>query len=538
MKYITFDRARLAAEVTSSGSSASGSGATITDSGYTNGYTIPGTGSQMTNHGGSGYQRYPLTSTGSFLISSNGHFVRVFINPDVHKIRLQIDATTVIELEYDTDFWQELDLFFFYTNHFAVGEKTISAYFIASPVYTSESSTHMIDEYLANHYGPLVSRCAFAVTFTDDNEMDIEPEDYPDWTEEMESEEGGGEEAVEQGDAFWDMNSDTIDDPTEETLPDIALGSGFNALYKVSNSAMSDLASWLWSTGLSDIYNKWKNGDPMNSIVDYYALPFAVSVSSVASHIVCGSCDSEVGAYKVLGQYQKIDCGAISLLECFGSYLDYAPLTKLSIFLPYIGIRNIDTDEVMGCSGISVKYMVDVTNGDFCAIVYLTKPAGRNNNDNGFSYPAYHFAGNMAYHIPWSGAARNAFMTGVLGMAPAAAGVGIGIAAGAAAPVVGGLVAAGAMAATLNKPTVQKGGSLSGSTGWMDNQKPFLIIDRPVQNRPATFAHDCGYILDVSKQVKDCSGFTKYSKIHVEGIGCTSEENELIHQALMKGIIV
>lgn len=520
------------------------SGASLT-SGYlvgTDNYPLTNPGdwgapltSEQSNGNGTAYEILEAGHSWSFTVTSNGipHTYKISIVAGDPRNSIQlIHNNSVIASNTIGNQYHAGVITFHHVN------TTANWNFLVDFVYLSMYATEDQKEDIINSF--LANRFSFGgsgmIGFNADSTA-VQDGYFFEWWSDDESGEAGGDGGYISGDASWDMDSDTIDDPTSETLPDLAIGSGFNTLYKVTHGQMTSLASWLWSGGLADIVNKWLNGDPMNAIVDYYALPLSVSAGT-ATHIVCGGTDSEVSSNKVLNQYQTVDCGSISLLECFASYLDYSPLTKLEIYLPYIGIRQLDTDEITGCSSISVKYKVDVTNGDFTAIVYIQKPANRNNNANGFAYPSYHFSGNMAYHIPWSAAARNAFMTGVLGAAPAAAGVGIGLATGNAAAVVGGLVAGGAMAATLNKPTVQKGGSLSGSTGWMDNQKPFLIINRPVQNTPANFGHHDGWIANITKTVNDCSGFTKFAKAHVEGVGCTSDENEMIHQALLKGIIV
>lgn len=57
-----------------------------------------------------------------------------------------------------------------------------------------------------------------------------------------------------------------------------------------------------------------------------------------------------------------IDCGSIQIDETFKSVMDYAPFSRLTIFLPFIGFQELDVSMVMN-NTLHVVYAVDVLSG-------------------------------------------------------------------------------------------------------------------------------------------------------------------------------
>ena len=66
-----------------------------------------------------------------------------------------------------------------------------------------------------------------------------------------------------------------------------------------------------------------------------------------------------------------IDCGSIRIDETFHSVLDYAPFSRLTIFLPFIGFQELDVSMVMN-NTLHVVYTVDVLSGRCLAKLFVT----------------------------------------------------------------------------------------------------------------------------------------------------------------------
>lgn len=65
-----------------------------------------------------------------------------------------------------------------------------------------------------------------------------------------------------------------------------------------------------------------------------------------------------------------IDCGSIQIDETFKSVMDYAPFSRLTIFLPFIGFQELDVSMVMN-NVLHVVYTVDVMSGRCLAKLFV-----------------------------------------------------------------------------------------------------------------------------------------------------------------------
>jgi hypothetical protein len=65
-----------------------------------------------------------------------------------------------------------------------------------------------------------------------------------------------------------------------------------------------------------------------------------------------------------------IDCGSIQIDETFNSVMDYAPFSRLIIFLPFIGFQELDVSMVMN-NTLHVVYTVDVLSGRCLAKLFV-----------------------------------------------------------------------------------------------------------------------------------------------------------------------
>lgn len=335
------------------------------------------------------------------------------------------------------------------------------------------------------------------------------------------SDTGGGE-----GDAGG--TSDTIPVPS---LPSIsALGTGLVQLYNPTAGQLSSFGAWLWnSDGLSLDDLKRVMNDPMDMILGLSIFPVAVPTST-DDYIKMGNITSTVQAAKASAQYTRKDMGTLDILKYYNSYLDYSPYTKIQIFLPYIGIRTLNTDEVMGKT-LGLKYSIDLLSG--ACIAHITV--------NGSLM--YEYGGTCNSEVPLTGRdMTNVFQSiagivsaGALvigGFAAGGAGAGAGAAAGAtatgafnASAIASGVIG-GARSALGMKPTVEHASGIGGTTGYMSSQTPYLIIERPRLCHPENQEHFTGYPGFIYRRVGDCEGFTKFVNVELTNIHATKEELE------------
>jgi len=115
----------------------------------------------------------------------------------------------------------------------------------------------------------------------------------------------------------------------------------------------------------------------------------------------------------VLSQWYEHDCGTVRIDKYWGSALDYAPNTKISLFLPFIGSVQLNTDEVMNKT-LGVKYRIDLLSGQCVALVTC-------DND-----VYYQFTGECSVSVPLTGSDWSRIYSAAIGAVGTAIAGGIG----------------------------------------------------------------------------------------------------------------
>lgn len=317
-----------------------------------------------------------------------------------------------------------------------------------------------------------------------------------------------------------DTGSGATPTPTSPTGSASALWS----VYHPSQAQVDSLGAWLWTDNIiTQIQQVLQN--PMEGIITLHKV-FATPIDSGSGTIVIGRLDSQVPSATVAQQYVTVDCGSISCGEYFGSIFDYDPYTRVSLYLPFIGIVPINTSDVMRGT-IHVSYGVDVFTGACLAMVEVSRDAHTVN--------LYQYAGVCSVEYPLTGSVHSGLINGLLGIAGGVAGIaaastGVGIVAGASA-IAGGV-------ANANRANNARASGFSGNAGAMGIKKPYLIIERPQTKVANDFISLDGYPTNASIILSSCSGHVKCSTVHVHNIPATDSELARIESILLDGVIV
>ena len=300
------------------------------------------------------------------------------------------------------------------------------------------------------------------------------------------------------------------------------VGTGFVAIYNPTQSQLSAFSQYLWSDDFIDNIKKLFQ-DPMNALVGLHMI-YATPVRGKDNNIICGYLDSGVNSRTVSDQYISINCGSIKINKYFGNVLDYNPYTKIQCYLPFIGIVDLDTNELMDKT-LSINYNIDVLTGACLAQLSV--------DSDSYSAVLYTFSGNCAVQLPITGGDYSSIISNVIGVA---ASVGATIASGGTlAPVAVAGVASGLSNSRFN---VSKSGSLGSNAGALGNKIPYLIITRPIQYEASKYNTYYGYPSNNTITLSYCSGFTRVKDVHVEKINATDSEISEIESLLKEGVII
>ena len=320
------------------------------------------------------------------------------------------------------------------------------------------------------------------------------------------------------GTGTFSETGDTIGIPGLPTLS--AVDTGFITLFNPSAVQVKALAAYMWSASFDLATFKNIVANPIDCILGLSIVP--VSPSSAGSKTVTvGNIPTDVTLPYLSSQYVEVDCGTLNVQEFWGSYLDYSPYTKMSLYLPYIGIIPLDIDDVMNAS-IAIKYHVDVLSGACVAYVLC----------NGTQL--YTYVGQCSSNVPITSNDFTNTVNGILGIAGALGKLSAD--GGASAPTAISEVAANAINAL--KPNIQKSGAMSGTGGLMGVQTPYLICQRPRQSVPHNQNTFTGYPANITAKLSDLSGYTEVESIHLDGLSATQEEQQEIMDLLTSGVII
>lgn len=377
------------------------------------------------------------------------------------------------------------------------------------------------------------------------------------------NDDGGISHKYTEGRGNFDRTSDTIAVPALPTLS--ATKTGFVTLYKPSLSQLVQLCEYLWG---SVILNMLRNllMNPMDLIIGLGIVPVSAPASTTSAPGV-----AEITIPIIMNQYDsqyyEYDCGTLKIEEFWGTAFDYAPYTQIQIYLPYVGVRELNVDEVMGQT-IGVKYHIDLFGGGLMAYVTV----------NGSI--RYQFSGNCMQQIPVNAANFDNLLQNLVSVACV---VGSGIAMGGAPAIEAASVAAEEAAAvkygstvvgagelsigeqmsagmggmkewagshgnqlmgcTLggvlgSKPRIERTGSMASTTGQLSVQTPYLIISRAEQSLPEGYKHYRGYPSNITARLGDLDGYTEIEDIRINDLDATQPELVEIYQLLKKGVII
>ena len=326
-----------------------------------------------------------------------------------------------------------------------------------------------------------------------------------------------------------------------------AATAGFVTMYKLHQAIMSQFASDCFASNLWEAFKLYFS-NPMDFLVGVNLLPFEPTGGS--SYKPKYGAISFAHAYPtVANQYFDVDCGSVNVTKYWGSCFDYEPYTKIQIWLPYIGYRDLPVDEIMDMT-VSVKYRCDCLTGDCVAFVY-TGVVGQTGPQ--VERIIGQFYGNCAVRVPFSGVSYDSAISNSIALMGAAASIGIGSASGVAEAAgkaggeISGLDAAGRELATNTssigmvqgmKPNIHKGGAAGASTGYMSVQVPYLIRRIPRQNLPSNYMHLKGYPSNIGGKLSDFTGLAIVDDIQLNDIPAMEDERKEILQWLRGGVLI
>lgn len=400
------------------------------------------------------------------------------------------------------------------------------------------------------------------------------------------------------------------DDRNDNVSADIPGGSNFGYIggsifthYALSGSQAKHFGEWLWTDDLG--LSLWKTvmeklfNETADALVSLMCFPFNIStlpgVSLGEGNIIAGNLNTGIPARSLGSPYASINWGIVTLNEYWGNFLDYAPHTKLELYLPWsTGFVPLDPHQCVPGS-VSVTTNIDLQKGTCTHNVFAGNTVlGVYEGQCGYEVPllASNFSAKLA------GATVAAVATAVTAGAAAAVGGASAIAgskamsqvashnsmiksmmpgtarnmaglsgpmtdpgmlasknflesqlqmASAPSPIdyspishgVGSKIASASSSATAKQPVnISRNGSFSGSSAGMSVPYPFIVISRPEQNVPSGYGHHFGYPSNITSILGQLKGYTEVGAIHLNGLKALPDEIAELDGILKGGFII
>lgn len=337
------------------------------------------------------------------------------------------------------------------------------------------------------------------------------------------------------GGGSYDFEGDDIPmpDAPDETVSGV-LASGFLNIYSPSAQNLQNFGQALWTNAFNV---KWYDvdslanlvlnavSDPINFIIGLFMLPVTPTTGSSSGIYLGGINVNTVSVPRVTGQYVTIDFGTIDIEELYGSYLDYS-YSRLSIYLPYIGMADIDVQEVTGGS-VTLRYIIDCFTGACVANVKCVKNTVTPWGSTYSNKSVHSYSGNVAIQLPISAGSFDIMTQGLIN-------VGLGLVSGQPQTVAKG--ATDIIQSVGGDATTR--GALSSNTGKLCYQTPYLMFTRPIETRPAKLGNLHGYSAGRGGLLSTFSGYVECSDVKLDGVTATDTELNMIESLLKSGVYV
>lgn len=376
----------------------------------------------------------------------------------------------------------------------------------------------------------------------------------------------GDEPTGDGGDG--EQDDATVDVPT--AVPAIDVENQVVRNYLVNKANLAKLAQALTKVDLEDGTGKRKFPISVyNYILAIRAYPInplthdAHHLTTVNNFVINGidlGIEEFEGYYPSSGYNYVVRLGSIDVKGYYGNYMDYSPMTKYQLYLPYLGFVDLDGSLIVGKT-LSVDYAYNYNDGDFMARIYTGTEDTRScilTKMGSFTarLPVTAVDATNAINQRDGASMRGLAAAGAIGLALAGTIITAGTApatlAGAAAisksALVFGVTTAGGLATIYDavrnyndagrNVQYSRSGDLSGFMAFYAPQKCYLYIDRPESAEPDDFVKYRGYRSEKTVKIGDLTGYTKIRDVILDGVDLTVGEKAELLTALKNGVII
>lgn len=325
------------------------------------------------------------------------------------------------------------------------------------------------------------------------------------------------------------------------------VNTGFITAFKVTDTELNTLHSFLYGETVVDLIKNYFAGDATKAIVDLFNIPLEPQVEPTSTEIKVGVVPTGAHGNALSSETVTFNFGSIDITQGYNSntFMDLDPYNKYMIYLPFIGFRNLNTNDIRSINDtgfkIYLKYVVDMLTGDFVAVVEADHNNAVFDNNTGEVTTAKltkqvinTFTGNMRTAIPLTSInAREMLNTGLGAITGAVASIATGN------PLTMAMGAGQTLnsMASYNNALIPRGDSLSGNLGNLTINKAFIINqEAPKYIRTGKSNQFAGYPVFKYLKITPDRGYVKVKNVIMSNFAGTASEQARLEELLKKGV--
>lgn len=357
-------------------------------------------------------------------------------------------------------------------------------------------------------------------------------------------------------------DSDDSDNPSIINPSLIVSNVGCGAsMYAMTKTNFSALVNWLWTSSFIDNI-KLINNSPIENIISAQLFPFTIS-NLADTTITLGNVDTPIQGEVLPSTFNKFHRQLVTSYKVesfYNNFLDFSPYTSISIYLPYIGIKPLDTNMINGKT-LDVYYTFDLSSGACVASIYvdgnvlymfegqigINLPLSASNRAQvDATYVAIGASAVMSIASAWIGAGSNIATAGLraeqatehVEQAWETAGM-VAKTSRTSAAVASGKTVLGSLIDSANVQFhTYTQGTFSPNTWGLLPKDVFMIYNRPTYQDIDTFRHVEGRHCMLSRRIGGLTGYTEvHSSIDLSSIPCDEELKARLKEILVGGFI-
>lgn len=308
---------------------------------------------------------------------------------------------------------------------------------------------------------------------------------------------------------------------------------GLLTVYIPTLAQLKDLSNYLWSPNGLDL-NQFKKiqNNPFDLLLGLNYIPFPVEKTGTTGVNVGNilAVDTNLRMDYTTKENYEFSFGSVDITEEYNAFLDYAPHSRMTIHLPYIGAQPIDADMLrhgdFNPHKFSLKYKYNIVTGT--VVAYLE-------SDDGLIIQTW--ASNVATPIPLASNDFSNTINGLVGLATSS--VLGGVTGGVMGAMTGGITGT-ASAMTSLKPTITHSGSIGSSASMLaPTDEAYIIIEQPQASVSDTYSHYRGFPRNTTGKISSSNnyGYNEIESVRLAVLNATENEKQEIENILKSGYI-